>query len=88
LYKKGKQGDKDSIERLERYYRHTKYALPVAAGVLLLLIGGLWFIERWISVWIGLKIILYVVAVFSLVGELINFFYLRRKIKVKSQRQT
>lgn len=72
--------DRQSL--LQYQLQLTRRALALDALTLVLVFGGIWLVEHWFPLRIGLKVILCFVAVYSFVANAIRILSLRRRLRI------
>jgi len=71
----------EEIRTLEERWRQSRRALPVYVGMLIVAVGSLWLVTRFIAIpgWI---IILFLgLTLLTLIGDTINCLHCARKLK-------
>ena len=75
--------DKDKqIKKFEKAKRWSRGEMPVSACLLVVAVLVLWLVSQFITVPTWIVIIVPGVIVFTLIGDVINYIYCNRKLKV------
>ncbi len=70
----------EEIKKLEKARLISKKAIPIEAVSFVVVSLGLWIISKFVSVPIGIIVILLGLTAFTLLGDIINYIYCGRKL--------
>jgi len=69
------------IKELEKYWRQSREAIPIYAVMFIVAAATLWLLSRFFTIPLWITIIVLGMTAFRLIGDIINCFYIPRKLR-------